>query len=346
MMKRASELYRRTAAVAGTALLLALPNMAVAQAPPTAVAPAADAAEAVSGPAALAEELTVLRAVKPLQLTPEQLQALSGAVAAGRERLAKQMQTDVKALAALREPIERARQQLFTRRVDANDPQAAALVADQPVDAARRAGQQGQQRVQDELTASIQRQLSTLLTPAQLEAIAAQGRSMVAAERLAQDQQREQFRQQMQQGAAQRAGVASGMPPGAAQPGRGGRGGGPGGRGGPDRMLERLRGADADEYQRMTRGIARRFGDEGTPAYQNALSMFDRIRSMPDAQFRRQRGSLTRQFDAAMNTPRSASSAAASVSVENATETWVRRFLLSPQAPAALKDLAAPNGAG
>ena len=105
-------------------------------------------------------------------------------------------------------------------------------------------------------------------------------------------------------------------------------------------MLERLRGADTEEYQRMTRGMARRFGDEGTPAYQNALATFDSIRSMPDAQFRRQRADLGRQFDTAMNSPRSAANAAATISTENATGTWIRRYLLSPQAPAALKDLA------
>lgn len=111
-------------------------------------------------------------------------------------------------------------------------------------------------------------------------------------------------------------------------------------------MLERLRGADANEYQRMSQGMARRFGDEGTPAYQNALSMFDRIRGLPDAQYRRQRGGLTQQLDAALNAPQSAAGAVASVSVENATERWVRRYLLSPRAPAALKDLAVPKSAG
>ena len=104
-------------------------------------------------------------------------------------------------------------------------------------------------------------------------------------------------------------------------------------------MLERLRGADTEDYQRMTRGMARRFGDEGTPAYQNALAQFDQIRSMPDGQFRRQRADLSRQFDTAMSSPRSAANAAASISAENATGTWIRRYLLSPQAPAALKDL-------
>src|SRR5437868_7059550 len=80
-----------------------------------------------SGPEALAEEIGVLRAVKRLQLTPEQLPALSTAVTGAQERLAQQAQNDQRALAALKEPVTRARGQLFATpmlrlgtRVDAN----------------------------------------------------------------------------------------------------------------------------------------------------------------------------------------------------------------------------------
>ena len=84
-------------------------------------------------------------------------------------------------------------------------------------------------------------------------------------------------------------------------------------------MLDRLRGADADQYQRMSQGIARRFGDEGTPGYQNALSMLDQIRNMPDGQFRRQRADLVQRATAAMAAARSPMNAAYTISSQNAT---------------------------
>src|SRR5204863_3994579 len=159
--------------------------------------------------------------------------ALTTAVTGAQERLAQQAQTDQRALAALKEAVTRARGQLFTHGVDANDPQGAqALVADQPVTAAQRAAAQHGRQLQEELTPSLQRQLSTLLTPAQQAAVVDQGRAMIMAERQAQDRQREQFRQQMQQRMQQAGAQRGGAAPGAAAQG-GGRGdfGGPGGPG-------------------------------------------------------------------------------------------------------------------
>jgi hypothetical protein len=337
------------AGLAGVAVLIGLPTGGAAQTPsPTGPAVSAPGpADADEGPAALAEEIAVLRAVQPLRLTPEQLQALSAAVKGGHERLTQQSQADLRALAALREAVTRARGQLLARGLAASDPQAAvALQADQPVEAARRTAEQNQRRVQDELVAALQRQLSTLLTPTQIAQVASRGQGMVMTERQAQDWQREQQRQQWQQQVG-RAGTAPGMA------GRGAGPGGPRGRGGPggsgewtQGMLERLRGADTNQYQAMSSRMASRFGDVGTPAYQNARAMLDQVRNMPDAQFRRQRADLGQQFGAAMTAPRSAMSAAASISLENATGTWVRRYLLSPQAPAALQDLSTAKSGG
>jgi hypothetical protein len=93
----------------------------------------------------------------------------------------------------------------------------------------------------------------------------------------------------------------------------------------------------------MSSGMARRFGDEGTPAYQRAKSLFDRVRSMPNNQFRRQRSSLAEQFRAGMTAPRTSADPSQTISAENGIESWIRRYLLSPQAPAALKGLSAPK---
>jgi hypothetical protein len=331
--------------------LAALPGSSSAQegvgsAAPTAPTATASPSSTTRDAAALAEEIVVLRAVKPLNATREQLAVLTTAVTQAQERLAQQAQADWRALAALRDPAARARQQLLPENVDLNNPQvAAALLAEQQVANARRAAEQNQARVRDEQSASLRKQLETLLTPAQVAAIVTQGRAMLAAERAQQDQQREAQRQQFEQrmratgqtpGARGGPGATGG--PGGPGGGRGGRGGGPGVRG-PERMLEQLRSADADQYQRMSRGIARRFGDEGTPAYQNALAMFDRIRSMPDGQFRRQRADLMQQFSTGMAITRSPANAAGTISAERAAEAWIERYLLSPRALAALQGL-------
>jgi hypothetical protein len=106
-------------------------------------------------------------------------------------------------------------------------------------------------------------------------------------------------------------------------------------------MMDRLRSLDTEQYQRMSQGLAGRFGDPGTPAFQNALAMMDQIRNMPDDQFQQQRANLTQQFGAGIAASRAAANPAATISDDHAADTWIQRYLLSPQASAALKDLTA-----
>jgi hypothetical protein len=324
--------------------LVALPTSVIAQqaavgTPLAAPVLAANLIGTTGDAAALAEEIAVLRAVKPLKLTPDQLTALTTAVTQAQERLAQQTQTDLRVLAALREPAARARQQLLPEGVNLNDPQLGpALMVDQQVTNAQQTAAQDQARLHDELSAALRRQFETFLAPAQAASVVAQGKALLVAERAQQDQQRQQ---QWQQAMA-----ARGAAPGGPGPGRGGQGvgpGGPGGRGGPgpQGMMDRLRGMDSDQYQQMSHGLARRFGDEGTPAYQNALAMTDQIRSMPEAQFQQQRAGIAQQFGAGMASARSGASAAYTISADHAADTWIQRYLLSPQAPVGLKDLAA-----
>ena len=111
-------------------------------------------------------------------------------------------------------------------------------------------------------------------------------------------------------------------------------------------MLDRIRGMNADQYLPMARRIAGRFGDEGTPAYQNALAMMDQIRSMPDDQFQQQRSDLAQQLGAGMASAQSAANPADTISADHAADTWIQRYLLSSQAPVALKDLSAAGAEG
>jgi hypothetical protein len=329
------------AAVVGA--LVALPNRGAAQqaaaGTPPAAAATAGATSAAGDRAALAEEIAVLRAVKPLKLTPDQLAALTTAVTQAQERLAQQTQTGWRALAALREPTARARQQLLPQGVNLNDPQlVTALMADQQVTNAQRAAAQNQARLRDELSATLRDQFVTLLTAAQVTSVVAQGQAGLVEERATQNQQRQQWQQAM----AARGAAAGG--PGVSSRAYGARRGGWGGSGGrggpgPQGMMDRLRGMDSDQYQQMSHGLARRFGDEGTPAYQNALAMTDQIRSMPEAQFRSQRADLERQISTGMASAQSAARAADTISADHAVDTWIQRYLLSPQATTALKDL-------
>jgi signal transduction histidine kinase len=322
--------------------LVALPHRVTAQqaagTPPTAAV--ASATSSAGDGAALAEEIAVLRAVKPLKLTPGQLAALTTAVTQAQERLAQQTQIDLRALAALREPTARARQQLLPQGVNLNDPQlVTALMADQQVMNAQRAAAQNQARLRDELSVTLRHQFKTLLTTAQAASMVAQGQARLVAERVAQNQQRQQWQQAM----AARSAAADGPGASRANGARRWGPGGPGGRGGPgpQDMMDRLRGMDSDRYQQMSRGLARRFGDEGTPAYQNALALTDQIRSMSEAQLRGRRTDLERQIGAGMASAQSAARAADTISADHAADSWIQRYLLSPQAPAALKDLAA-----
>lgn len=334
--------------IASSTSVAAAEEASQAAAPAGATAPARDAA-------ALAEEIAVLRAVKPLRATSDQLAALTAAVTQAHGRLAQQAQADTRALAALRDPTARARQQLLPEGVDLTDPQlTSALTADQQVTNAQRAAEQNQARLRDELAAGLRQQFQTLLTPTQAAAIVTQGRAMLAAEQAEQEKQRQQRMQQWQQAAAAR-GAGGGPPgggPGAGPWDRGGGGGpggpggrdgrgGPGGRGGPQGMMDRIRSMDTAQYQQMTQGLARRFGDPGTPAYQNAMAMMDQIRNMPESQYQQQRGGLMQQFAAGMAASQSAANPAATISADHALDAWIQRYLLSPQGPTALADLAA-----
>ncbi len=176
----------------------------------------------------------MLRAVKPLGATSEQLAALTAAVETAHGRLAQQANTNLQTLAALRDPVTRARQQLLPLDVNLNDPQlSTALLADEQVTAAQRTD-----RAEPGAAARAAAwppwpsNCRTLFTPAQVAVIEAQGRAMLVAQRAEQEQVRQQRQQQFQ-----RAMAATGAPnggPGAPNAGPGGRGrnGGFGGRGG------------------------------------------------------------------------------------------------------------------
>ena len=67
--------------------------------------------------------------------------------------------------------------------------------------------------------------------------------------------------------------------------------------------------------------------------------MMDQIRSRSEAQFRGQRADQERQIGAGMASAQSAARAADTISADHAVDTWIQRYLLSPQASTALKDL-------
>src|SRR5947209_5943701 len=209
---------REIAAVWFAAAVGAVAVLPARGAPPATATAPASATSASQEAAALAEEIAVLRALKPLRPAPDQLAVLTAAVTQAQERLAQQAQMDQRALAALRDSTVRARQQLLPERVNLDDPQiAAALSADQPVTNAQRAAEQNQAGLRDELAAGLRQQFQTLLTPAQAAAIVAQGRAMLVAEQAEQEKQRQQRQQQGQQAAGARS--AAGGAPGAGRPG-------------------------------------------------------------------------------------------------------------------------------
>jgi hypothetical protein len=292
----------------------------------------------------LAQEIPVIRALQSLQATPEQLAALRNAVDAAHQRLAQQNQAAQASVAALRDPVNRARQQLLSGIATLDEAQlAAALRADEQVTNAQRTAARNAERLQEQLTDSLRKQLVALLTPAQAAAVVSQGRVLEAAERAVEEQQEDLRRLQIEQ--ARRAQqLASGSVAGSTR--RSSRGGSSDSAARMQRTIDSMRRMDASRYRRTADRTARQFGDPGSPGYQSAIAMFDQIRAMPDDQFRRQRAALIQRAAAMRNATDSPAGAAYTVGSESALDAWIQRYLLSPRAPAVLAELTATRSEG
>jgi hypothetical protein len=245
-----------------------------------------------------AEDVTVLNSVNPLRLTAAQIQELLPHLRGAQNRLREQEAADTRSLAGLKEMLMQARRQLMTEGATASS-------AEQQVSLNRQSAAQRQAQLRRDLVASLRRQITTSLSASQQAQIVARGRQLMGAERATAVQQ-------------SRLTWPGG---GAGGPGTGGLGPG----GGQGRMLDRLRDLPQEQFDQMAPRMAGRFGQPGTPEYEQNLRLLQRVRRMPADAYQQQRDQLGQQlFQARMQ----------SGTAENpdaAVDAFITRYFLSPR---------------
>jgi hypothetical protein len=254
--------------------------------------PGAAAREALTA----AEDVVVLNGVNPLRLTPAQIQALLPHLRSAQSRLREQEAADARSLVGLKEMLLQARRQLMSEGTTARS-------AEQQVNLNRQSAAQRQAQLRRDLVASLRRQITATLTATQQAQIVARGQQLVAAERVTTIQQSRQ--------------AWAGGGPG----GPGGGAFGPGG--GQGRMFDRLRDLPQDQFDQMAQRMASRFGQPGTPEYDQNLQLLQRVRRMPADVYQQQRDQLAQQLFQA----RVQSSAADNA--EAVVDAFVARYFLS-----------------
>jgi hypothetical protein len=256
--------------------------------------PGAAAREALTA----AEDVAVLNGVNPLRLTAAQIQALLPHLRGAQSRLREQEAADARSLAGLREMLLQARRQLIAEGATASS-------AEQQVNLNRQSAAQRQAQLRRDLVASLRRQITATLTATQQAQIASRGRQLVAAERVTTIQQSRQAW------------------PGGGPGGPGGGAFGPGG--GQGRMFDRLRDLPQDQFEQMSQRMASRFGQPGTPEYEQNLQFLQRVRRMPADAYQQQRDQLAQQFLQARVQSGAAESA------DSALDAFINRYFLSPR---------------
>jgi hypothetical protein len=293
--------------------------------------------------ATLLEDVAVLRAVNPLRLTGTQLAALVALLEAGAAQAGAAEAADVPAWIAasrtLKQAIPQAAAGAPTTTADAELARVEGATRSK-VEAARR-------KTRDEVRALLQKALS----PAQMAALDNAGRAEIAARRMARledgdarmldrygrqlDRLREATPAEYARERQRFAGQIAALPGGGVirrenrVENRAGRTGARGGeRDGLRIEQERI----ARRTQRME--TREQLADPARRAqYSQALATADQIRAMAPALYARQRGQLSLQMLQAMNQTR-----AQSASAEEATNTFIERYFLSPRAAIVLRE--------
>jgi hypothetical protein len=303
-------------------LLMALTAAtAWAQQPPPAGTAAAtgavDPVKAQTAAATAAEDLAVTRIIAELKLTPAQMRQLLPTLEAAQAKLAAQVAEAHRALTAYQPKLEEGRRALLAGKDASTRAEGQAAEQAQRSDAERRT-------LRADWVRAIRRSLGQVLT-AQQQALLGE-----AAHRAA----------QREENARWYARAASG------------RGGG-GQIGSIGRSLDRIRGASEAQYPEERFRIARRLvrmSEEGNrrpgseerelsptnPEDQRRLApyyqLMDRVRQMPDSQYRQARGDLALQLWSARGDP-----GVSSTDREAAIGAMIDRYFLSPRMVAVMR---------
>jgi hypothetical protein len=243
-------------------------EMAIIAALLTLPADAAPGAVDVASPSAAveaaqaAEDVTVLKALASLGLTRSQLAQLLPSLRGAQDKLNEFEGRETEELAALRAPLEQAKQELLTGKgsgLRAQEQFSTSLTAL----AQRRAGARA------EVVASLRRTLDSILNPAQAATLAESGQAVLMTQR------------------------AAGWR-GGGGPGRGGEGPG----GSSTGRLDRIRQMSPAEFERDAGRWADRMGGRQSAQFQQYMAHMQNVRSMPHSQYLLQRDQLAARSSA------------------------------------------------
>jgi hypothetical protein len=274
--------------------------------------PAADTAAERAAQEAMtaAEEIAIVRALAPLQLSRDQLGQLLPSLESAQARLTDLEQKEQARQAGQAAALEQARRDLLSGRGIGNR-------AVEQFNLARATAAQRRAGLRTELVASLRRALSTIVSASQTAQMAQSGQAVVMSQRTG--------------------GWRGGGGAGFGGPGRGG-GRGAGGSGNPmaDR-LDRIRAMSPADFQEFAQRAPGRDGNGRTggrdPQERERMTAFmNQVRNMPHSQYLLQRDQLAAQFMAGRGP-------GGAVDPEAASNAFVDRYLLSPRAPAAVRGL-------
>jgi hypothetical protein len=280
-------------------------------APPPAVAPAAP--DPSLQPAArdtldAADDIALLRALAPLQLSRSQLAQLLPLLESTQAKLTGLEHEEAERRATQRPALEQARRDLLAGKGTGARAQEQ-FVSLTTTAAQRRAG------LRAELVASLRRALTTLLTGPQTAQLAQGGQAALLSQRLA----------------GWRGGGPGSGGPGGRSPGAPGASGS----GNPalDR-LDRIRAMSPAEYDTFLQRRPGGRNGQNPDAAQRYLSLLDQVRNMPHSQYLLQREQLAARMQGLGGRgPGGASDP------ETASNAFVERYLLSPRAPGVVRSL-------
>ena len=278
---------------------------------PPARALAAAAEEALTA----SEDVAVLKALAPLQLTRTQLSDLLPALQSAQAALTEGEAKEAAKLAARQSSLEQARRDLLAGKGNGGRASEQFALAQWSA-AQRRVGARA------DLVSSLRAALEKILTPAQAAQMAESGQAALLAQRMA-----------GWRGGGPGGWGGSGRPGSGARSGSGGPGGPGGGGGGPGGRLDRIREMSPADFQEFSQRQADRFGGQTSPQFQQYVTFMNQVRDMPHSQYLLQRDQL-----AAQSFGRGGFGAGAAGNNEEAIKAFVDRYLLSPRAPIVVRD--------
>jgi hypothetical protein len=292
-------------------------------------APASPTLPAVQESARLAEQIAVLKAINPLNLRADQIQALLAVLKPGLDKLAQQEQTDARQLTAIVPQLRQAATLVATAQAGQ------ATAAETEYRRLQQVGQAGRDRTRRQLRDELRVVLAKILAPEQQMAVSASGRAINLQQQIqamasgnrgpldgiarSLDQLRQtdprQYADQRQQFAMRLAGAPNAERVMVRIDGDARGGGGPAGQ------------AQREQEAARRAVVRQQMNDPAVQArLQPYLALADQVRRMPEASYQQQRLRLSLQVWQTREESR------AQTNPQESVDYFINRALLSPVA--------------